>query len=890
MNPTDHVAGDGRDHSIIDILERPVVVFADTWSTGSAANTTILGISVIDDMLKIPMWTRKLTNFRYFKADVEYTILVNAQPFQQGGLLVHYLPPADISDGPTYASLPMRTSQYSKVLNLAEPSPITFRIPYSHPMPYYDLCATATNRDPNHFGQFYLTVYSPLTMANVNITVLARFCNISLKMPAFSTIYVPQVGGLCDHCDESHTVDSASQRDLDIIRKYQDGTVRGVIARLFPDDLQPQTGASSGVVAKPSARTGVDQTQEAANLAASQGTQTSSQGSFLSTVGNFFAKVASVAGVARMLAIPASWAVKFLAGGLSAFGWSKPLLVAPPTFVKHRAVRAMQNSDTVDTSENLGILSENSITSKSFLSDNLDEMHFDNIITNFVYSSSFTWSTSNAVGTVLYDVYVAPRACDSTSPIIDGPAGALEYKTTYLGYVSSFFEMWRGDIRYQLRAFKTCFHSGRLAIVWDPGFTSFAAADNTILGQAYSIIWDLRTQHTTVVTIPYASNLPWIQNPFWGIGDSPDYSKYCNGRLRIIVQNPLVANAVASQSVSIAVEIAGAPGFQFAVPGKTGLNPFINNSSTVNQYKKPLWIPPATSTRAVKSTEVEPIEENDNASNASLETQDDGVTDDEIDSPYVPQVGDDSSVTIEESYITKDIPKTNLVLLAEHTTGEMIVSFRQLLKAYSNWPLRTDSTLPAVNAKWTSITNPVKCALLRVFPWVMRRKPLVQTFQPGVDFVTTPSVDRVDAVASMFNFYRGSMRLKILQTRVGWGTLVAAIENLAHTNFPVDNLDLLLAQTNAAIFDGQEGVVEVQIPFYSNLPYAKIEPDTTSSDLTKNVQKNVLYYNSTNESHEFHAGSVIMFRAIGDDFSFHFLRSLPRLQCVSLINNVWPAG
>jgi len=75
-------------HDILDFLRRPQVLLSFEWNESQAFNDNIHNIDCFVDLVKTHNVYNKILGFRYFKADFVLTVQVNAQPLQQGGLLV----------------------------------------------------------------------------------------------------------------------------------------------------------------------------------------------------------------------------------------------------------------------------------------------------------------------------------------------------------------------------------------------------------------------------------------------------------------------------------------------------------------------------------------------------------------------------------------------------------------------------------------------------------------------------------------------------------------------------------------------------------------------------------------------------------------------------------
>lgn len=84
---------DGRNHSIIDFLQRPINIQNIEWTTNDNAGKTLMAVDLpLDPIINNSMYKAKCERFYGFRADVELKLQVNAQPFQAGRLLLVYIP------------------------------------------------------------------------------------------------------------------------------------------------------------------------------------------------------------------------------------------------------------------------------------------------------------------------------------------------------------------------------------------------------------------------------------------------------------------------------------------------------------------------------------------------------------------------------------------------------------------------------------------------------------------------------------------------------------------------------------------------------------------------------------------------------------------------------
>jgi len=83
---------DAREHEIRDFLGRPVLCTSGTFSSTTVAGSQLSTIPLPSACLSNAAYADKLRGFYGFRAKMVCRVQVNAQRFQQGRLLLHYLP------------------------------------------------------------------------------------------------------------------------------------------------------------------------------------------------------------------------------------------------------------------------------------------------------------------------------------------------------------------------------------------------------------------------------------------------------------------------------------------------------------------------------------------------------------------------------------------------------------------------------------------------------------------------------------------------------------------------------------------------------------------------------------------------------------------------------
>lgn len=200
-----------------------------------------------------------------------------------------------------------------------------------------------------------------------------------------------------------------------------------------------------------------------------------------------------------------------------------------------------------------------------------DELAIQNIVSKKCFFASTVWTTSNTVGTQLFNCLINPSTDWAGSISQGSPATVRGYaiQHTPLSFVSQFFEHWRGDLIFTIKIIKSKFHSGRLRVTWDPmsGNGNVTPPANTV----YNTIIDLSDRDEYEVRIPWFYQLNYarvrdVQDNIWNTGSSLTVEPGLdNGVLNISVLTTLAA-PISSADVGILVYVHAGENFEVNNP------------------------------------------------------------------------------------------------------------------------------------------------------------------------------------------------------------------------------------------------------------------------------------------------------------------------------------
>jgi hypothetical protein len=297
----------------------------------------------------------------------------------------------------------------------------------------------------------------------------------------------------------------------------------------------------------------------------------------MSKISRFLAR-----GVPSLSAIagPAAWALDTMAGVAKYFGYSKPMLQDPAAKMLTTRYAADGHVDQPATGEVVGLFQGNStVVSTSLGATDVDEMSLAFITQQWSQICRLSVATTDTHGVFIYTSPVSPSVmwfrAGSTRPFsnISFPKSNLDlvsqsgnsFIPSSLMYISSFFRLWRGSIRYRFTFSKTKLHGGRYMVTFNPYASYQGSVANfgaQVLGpetvatyvQPYgnSLIMDLKDGNVFEFQVPYTSMSPYVN------------FTSAIGSIAITCVDPLQATATVSASVGLLVEVCGSSDFELA--------------------------------------------------------------------------------------------------------------------------------------------------------------------------------------------------------------------------------------------------------------------------------------------------------------------------------------
>lgn len=858
-----------REHDVKDFLSRPIIIRTGLWGTTDATELQLYSANFPEVLVANAMYQDKLKGFVGLRATLVIKVQVNSQPFQQGRLMLQYIPYAQYM--PNRVTMVNNTLQGRSGcprtdLDLSVGTEIEMRIPYVSPHVYYNLIT-----GQGSFGAIYVVVYSQLRdqvsgTGKVEYTVWAHLEDVDIQYPTGANIFTgssPNFSNLADQLRAGKMTEE-DVRTMFSTKSYAQAPAK-IYAQMSAELKELATNHSPSQ--------GVGQVAEGLNTL-----------STVPLVGNIFTRPAWIASTTSNL--------------LKLFGYSKPTVQGLPGESKLRGQARMANYDGADTSHKLALSSTNELETKSGLAGtSADEMDLSHVLSIPNYWDRFTWNTTDLTNAVLWDNFVTPFKVKPYSDTITD-----RYRCTHMGYVANTHGYWRGSIVYTFKFVKTQFHSGRLRISFIPYYFNNTLSGVADVSRTQKVIVDLRTATEVSFTVPYVSSRPWLfcirpESTILGTDASQIYNAV-SGIVRVEVLNALVAANNVFQSIDTIVEVNGGPDLTFAAPCSPSYVPYSGNFTATRtavakqefrqEYSREpsITTPRNQRTPAPYSSGETPEEIDDfmqaHKITAQMMSSDEAVPRNEAQKGKHPMPIDTHKITQNWS------PEA-------HCIGEKIVSVRQLIKRFG-YLLGYDVT--------ETLTSSQRCSIIAPF----------SVKHPVTTLTSEPYESMFEYYYFIYAFWRGSMRIKQMSNifpkttsgvpvgytpRISWWvSMINSVQDAfvalqtQMANGAVISNSLLpknvvnMGQSLQLIDNHVEGLLEFEVPYYN---VSHISPATTFLPADKAISADtamrgyvppvIVTVHSQNKIANTDDNGVALhyYRAPADDFSFMYLVGVPPL-------------
>lgn len=500
-------AGATSNTSLAQFLSRPTLVDTRTWSTADLVGYAGSTIEPWHLFLNNAVIKQKLANYAFIRAKLCMKVVINATPFHFGLMRVAYEPNVNAANtGERYSSI-----RNNGVTNLTNIVPLS-QLPgiWLHP-------------SDNSGGELHVPFFKTTNWLKMNV-----------KEPAKSMgVLYYYITGMLKLASTSGTTSIT----IDTFAWLEDVELCGSTAELT---LQAKD-EYDGVVSQP----------------ATAIAKVASKLKNVPVIGKFARATeigaSTIADIAHMFGFTNTPVISDLPGRI-------PL---PGPILASTEIGSQVQKLALDPKQELSV--DNSL--HGIPAD--DEMSIESIVTRTSALTTDSWSTADAVGTVIFNANVSPMLFSRAILASGGTDYGVRVYHTPMSYLGMMFSHWRGDVIVDIEVICTKFHKGRLKITWDPLGSGglVALPENTV----YTTVLDIGENNKASFQVPYHQATAWLRTrgvyrDNWNVGNAlPSDDMYDNGLFSVSVLTPLMS-PVSPQSVDLLISVRGGSNFEFANP------------------------------------------------------------------------------------------------------------------------------------------------------------------------------------------------------------------------------------------------------------------------------------------------------------------------------------
>lgn len=486
---------------IRDYLARPLDMVSYTIQGSSFANT--YPEFQFDTYLTNPAISSKIAGFQAMNFKIRVRLVVNADPFLQGRLLLVWIPQGS-GACPNWGARSQHLTTITQFphieLDIATQTTAIMEIPFMYPLPYYPNPNNGYRFTAPQYCSFLLYNYGSIATGtgstSCNATLYISIHDVELAIPG------PQSSG-------------KSSRSVASVRKGMRKTL-AADPELNRDDIRPISGALRGL--------------------------------------SFAANAVKNVPLISSIATPAAWVLENLSHSAKSFGFCNPEVAAFTNPFNQVSFANLLNADVPSYHQSLALTRGNTVVGTSHLKGNdEDELSLASLLSRPAYILSSVWTTSNGPGTVIYSVDHGPGSYNNVLSL-NGTNVTFSPPITYFSIP---FNYWRGGIVYRFKMVKTKYHSGRLMVSYYPaGTTNGGPATLNSANSVYTIrrVIDISELTEFEVIVPFLHVAPYA------------YMDQTLGKLVVTVVNELVAPSTVNTSIQLITEVSAAEDFEIAMP------------------------------------------------------------------------------------------------------------------------------------------------------------------------------------------------------------------------------------------------------------------------------------------------------------------------------------
>lgn len=519
--------------SALDVFKVPLLLSTVSWTTSQPPSTILTSFAfpfVFESSATLStIYAMLLQLYAYFKFEASIRVVINATKFHSGKLIISYDPVQSMDAADKEKNIYSASCLPNIIIDAADSNSGVIDIPFEHILSYF---STNSTEPAPQMGTVNVMVLNQLGAADSTPS--------SIQVNTF--VYCRTVGLEVPVRPHAITFTNVNQPFL----------TEGIMSVL--------SSAANMAGSSPSAGGGKFSNLVTKGVSGIQGAGSAIKGTFdnLAT-GNFSGALSSVGDGIKSL--------------LGVFNLDKPALPNVKVGNMLAPVAPLAHMKGEDSSVRLASTNQGGYLETDFSAAPPEELNVLAICSRPTLADQITWPASATENTQLFRVPVHPGYC-TFSPVAGKTPAAFKLFPTYLAYMSTFYDQWKGSINFRFDFAASQFHTGRLQFAFEPNsnLTPLVPPANTVqdFSNSPELIFDLHEDKSVEINIPYVSTTirkfsrsgPYVQN----LANANDADLYMLGYLYIRVLTPLVAPNNVAPDITFNVYVSAGSDFSLHVP------------------------------------------------------------------------------------------------------------------------------------------------------------------------------------------------------------------------------------------------------------------------------------------------------------------------------------
>lgn len=540
----DTVTDQDTNAEIRNVLGREVLFDKFNWAASSTLGTILFTIVSLQDIIYgIQQWRDRINNFRIFRARAHITIRTNFSFLDAGGLSLYTIPAAEHHKGRISALLSdfySLTSLNQQTMNILNSNSVTISIDYLHPTSTF----TQTNPDIGAFPQVGVYVRSPLNGVSTTlpITCWIHLSEVELQWPTLFPVYTPTLQSLNAKLN-SQQIKILQENDPTfklfdpVVKVNRKVWKRGRLVDNSNADV------SSQFIGYP-------------------------QG-FLTDAGNKFIDGASST-VKNTIDTVTGGIKRNFNTLMDSIGLSKDQKMELDSSAQLTMFKNITNYNGTQNAHKLSLDTKNHISTDSTrFGIETSDTRFKHLARRSMVIDTFTMSTTNQVGDLLYSVDLSPW-------LSIGESTGLLRKPMF-AQLAEFFTYAKGGFEVIVTFFACKAHKFRIEALHEPtpGLVVTSGGDASLV---HRIVFDFDNNPELRMECPYQSPTPFLRNPSTIYDETAWNEPHSIGTFVIRVVQPLIIAAGGPSTIQCQVEIVALDDFELAMPCAPTSLPYLNTT------------------------------------------------------------------------------------------------------------------------------------------------------------------------------------------------------------------------------------------------------------------------------------------------------------------------